>query len=90
MWFIIGIIVGAAVLGLVYLARSKNISITWYEWLIGGVGLALLLYAIQNLAGSLWEGESTAAWMFLLFFGLPALILMVLAWQLVARRIRTA
>jgi len=86
MWLIIGLVAGAAILGLVQWMRSKNISLTWYEWLIGIVGLALLLFTIQNFFGSFAELEPTAAWMFLLITGLPSLIFLAVSWQLIARR----
>jgi len=90
MWLIIGLIAGAAVLGLVLWMRGKDVSVKWYEWLIGAIGLLLLLFTIQNYAGSLAELESTAANMFLLVSGLPAIILLAVSWQLVARRQRAA
>jgi uncharacterized membrane protein len=86
MWFLIGLILGALLLGLVTWMRRKNISLTWYEWLIGIVGLVLLVFTIQNFFASFTELESSAAWMFLLVVGLPALILLAVAWQLAARR----
>lgn len=86
MWLIIGLVAGAAILGLVQWMRSKNVSLTWYEWLIGIVGLALLLFTIQNFFGSFAELEPTAAWMFLLITGLPSLIFLAVSWQLIARR----
>jgi len=88
MWFIIGLVVGAVLLALVVWLRSRDIKVTWYEWLIGVVGLLLLLFTIQNFAGSFIELEPTAAWMFLLVTGLPALILLAVAWQLAWRRHR--
>ncbi len=88
MWLIIGLIAGAAVLGLVLWMQSKDVAVKWYEWLIGALGLMLLLFTIQNFAGSLAELESTAANMFLLVSGLPAIILLAVSWQLVARRQR--
>ena len=86
MWLIIGLVAGAALLALVLWLRGRDIKVTWYEWLIGAIGLLLLLFTIQNLVGSLAELESTAAYMFLLVTGLPSLILLAVAWQLVARR----
>lgn len=86
MWLIIGLIVGAAILGLIIRIRGRGISVKWYEWLIGFIGLLLLLFSIQNVVGSFIELETTAAYMFLLVTGLPSLILLVVAWQLVARR----
>jgi hypothetical protein len=88
MWLIIGLVAGAAVLGLVMWMRSRDISVKWYEWLIGAIGLLLLLFTIQNFFGSQAELESTAANMFLLVTGLPALILLAVSWQLIARRQR--
>jgi hypothetical protein len=88
MWLIIGLIAGAAALGLVLWMRGKDVAVKWYEWLIGALGLVLLLFTIQNFVGSIAEIESTAANMFLLVTGLPAIILMAVSWQLVARRQR--
>ena len=90
MWLIIGLVVGAVLLALVAWLRSRDIKVTWYEWLIGVIGLLLLLFTIQNFAGSFIELEPTAAYMFLLVTGLPALILLVIAWQLAWRRHRAA
>jgi len=90
MWLIIGLIAGAAILGLVVWMGSKGVAVKWYEGLIGALGLVLLLFTIQNFAGSLAELESTAANMFLLVTGLPAIILLAVSWQLVARRQRAA
>ena len=85
MWFIVGVVVGALILSLALWLRSKNMSMTWYEWVIGIIGLALLLFTLQNYIGSQAELEPKAATMFLLVTGLPSIILLAVAWQLVAR-----
>ena len=90
MWFIIAFVVGIALTALVLWLRGRDIKVTWYEWLIGLVGLALLLYTVQNFVTAFAELESQAAWMFLLVLGLPAVILLAVAWQLVWRRQRAA
>ncbi len=90
MWFIIGIVLGALLLGLTMYLRNKNVVLTWYEWLIGIVGLLMLLFTVQNFFGSFVELESLAAWMFLLIVGLPAVILLAVAWQLAVRRMKKA
>jgi len=86
MMFIVGIIVGIAVLAALAWLRSKNITLKWYEWLIGILGLLALAFTVQNFFASFTELEPDAAWMFLLLTGLPAVILLVVAWRLVARR----
>ena len=88
MWFIIALIVGIAIGALVLWMRSRDIKMTWYEWLIGIVGLVVLLFAAQNYFGIQDELNSSGANLFLLVLGLPGLILLVLSWQLVARRRR--
>ncbi len=91
MWpFIIGAISGAILLALVRWLRKNNVSVTWYEWLIGIVGLLLLAFTIQNTWGSLYELESVAAGMMWLILGLPAIILLVVAASLAWRRKRSA
>ena len=85
MWLIIGLIVGAGLLWLVSWMKSKNMAFKWYEWLLGVIGLALLLFTIQNFFGSQAELEPKAASMFLLVTGLPAVILLVLTGVLAAR-----
>lgn len=90
MWYIIGLMLGTLVLGAVWFLKAKNLNFKWYEWVIGIIGLGLLLFTIQNFLGSLEELEPKAAYTFLLITGLPALILLVLAWQLAVRRAKKA
>lgn len=86
MWFVIALVIGAVLSWLILWLRGRNISVTWYEWLIGLIGLGLLVFTIQNSVTAIIEIESQASWMFLVAMGLPAIILMVAAWQLIARR----
>jgi hypothetical protein len=86
--FVIAGLLGAGILALVFWMRSKDIKATWYEWIIGIVGFLMLLFTFQNFFASYAEAESGAAIMFLPVLGLPALILLGVAWQLVARRQR--
>ena len=90
MWFIIALVIGAIVAALVLLLGNRGIKVSWYEWLIGIIGLFLLLFTIQNYFASLNEFESEAATMFLLVTGLPALILIAVAASLAWRRQRAA
>jgi hypothetical protein len=89
MWLIVGLIAGAGVLALVLWSNNRGISIKWYEWFIGIVGIALLLFTIQNYGASLNEFESGAATTFLLVTGLPAVILLAIAGGLAFMRNRS-
>ena len=79
MWLFIGLTLGIALLLLVLWLRSRKIVLTWYEWLLGALGLALLLFSLQNYIASTAELEPMAPGMFLLVFGLPGLVLVLLS-----------
>lgn len=90
MWLIAGLIVGTGVLALVVWLRNNNIALKWYEWVIGVIGLLLLLFTVQNYFASVFEGEPVAANWFLLVTGLPSLVLVAIAAALIWRRQRVA
>lgn len=85
-WFLFGLVLGACVLALLRWKAAKNIRMTWYEWVMGLASLILILLVIQNFVGSIGEEEPRAAWMGVLFLGIPAVILGVLAVRLPRQR----
>ena len=85
-----GLVIGGAVIWLALRLRGRDIEVKWYEWLIVATGLVLLFFTVQNFAASFTELQPTAAWMFLLIMGLPAVILLAVAGTLVWRRQRAA
>ncbi len=88
MWLVINLLLGAGVLAFVLWLRSRDIKMTGYQWLIGVVGLGVCLFGLQNVVGSFAEHEGNAALVFLYTFIPVGLILIAVAWQLVARRQR--
>ena len=86
MWFLIGLVIGVALVTLALWLRCRRIAVKWYEWLIGVIGLLLLLFTIQNFSASFAEYEEFAAWTFLWVFGLPSIILLAIACFLPWRR----
>ena len=85
-WFIIGIVVTAAVMGVIFWLRQRSIVLKWYEWLVGILGLLLLLLTIQTIIGAFNEVESGAAVKFALILGLPSLVLLLIPSIAVWRR----
>ncbi|AII61466.1 hypothetical protein [Dehalococcoides mccartyi] len=83
---LIGAVVAIGIYEFVKWLRRNGIKAIWYEWLMGAVGLVLLLLGIQHFFGAMSELFYFAAWMGLTIIGVPALILMLVAWQLIARR----
>jgi uncharacterized membrane protein len=85
MWLIIGLVIGAWLVFVGRQMKAKGMAFRWYEWILGIVGMALLLFTIQNFFGSRAELEPKAANMFLLATGLPGIILLVLTRELASR-----
>lgn len=85
-WFLFGVVLGAGILGLLQWKSASKIRMTWYEWIMGIASLILILLLIQNFVGSVAEEEPRAAWMGVLFLGIPAVILGVLAVRLPLQR----
>jgi hypothetical protein len=88
MWFIVALIVGAGLATAVMWMRSRGVATKWYDWVIGIVGILLLVFGLQNFIGSGAEGEADAASMWLLVTAIPAVILLAVAGQFVWRRNR--
>jgi hypothetical protein len=82
-WLIIGLVLGVAGLWLASWARSKNVSIKWYAWI--PIVLAVLLFALaaMDYSAMIAEQEPTAAGFVLGFYGIPGLVLALIAGGLV-------
>ena len=78
MWLLLGIVIGAGLLLLVLWLRTRGISLKWYEYLLGFIGLVLLLFTLQNYEASVAELEPIAPIMFLLVFGIPGLVFLLI------------
>ena len=89
-WTIFGFLLGTGVLAVILWLRNRGSKVTWYEWLIGVIGVLLLVTATQHYVASMAEMYTTAAWLGALIFGGAGLILLAVVWQLIARRQRAS
>ena len=74
-WFFYGLLVGAGAMRLLIWVKDGIIVIPWYGWAIGIITLLLASLTLQTFFASFQEREPRAAWMSLLFMGVPTLIL---------------
>ena len=74
-WFLYGLIVGGGAMRVLIWDLEGHVEITWVAWLIAILTLLLATFTIQTFVGSFQEREPRAAWMSLLFMGIPTLIL---------------
>ena len=88
MLFIFGRVIGAALMWLVFWLMQKQISVRWYEWILGALGFMMAVWAIHDFFASTAEHNEAAARALLWILGAPAIILFGLAVFLPWRRIR--
>jgi hypothetical protein len=77
-WYVLlGFILGGGVVYLGSLLKEKSIKLKWYEWVLVILGLLFFLFLGQTFIASFGEGEPRAAWMSLIFLGLPIVLIAV-------------
>lgn len=84
MFFSFGLAIGIIGTLLVQAVRSGT-RISWYEWILGVLGLGLVIVAVWHLFASIAELESQAGFVGLAVLGLPGILLLLAAWRLQAR-----
>ena len=79
-WFwymLVGFILGGGVVYLWMMLKAKSVQMRWYEWLMAVLGVLIFLLMGQTFIASLGEDQPQAAWMSLIFMGIPFLLLVV-------------
>ena len=77
-FFFMGVLGGLAIFLLGYI--NVHYRCPWYGNILGVVAAVLTIFTVGWYGSSMVEGESHAANMGLLLFGLPALLLIGLTW----------
>jgi hypothetical protein len=75
LWFIYGLLVGGCAMRLIVWVQEGRLVIPWYAWVIGIIALLVGSLALQTFFASFQEREPRAAWLSLIFIGVPTLIL---------------
>ncbi|MBW2027454.1 MAG: hypothetical protein JRH06_01915 [Deltaproteobacteria bacterium] len=74
-WFLYGLLIGAGGMRLLMWDRQGGTEVAWYAWPLGACALALFALAGQNFVASYKEMETRAAWMGLIFIGVPGALI---------------
>lgn len=74
-WFLYGLVVGAGAMRLIIEVQKGTMAVGWYVWPLGVLVLFLGALTVQNFFASYEEMEPRAAWMGVIFMGVPCLIL---------------
>ena len=84
-YFTIGIFVGGGFTAFWFSIKDK-VVLKWYEWLLSIVIIFMVGFTSQTFFASYAEREPQAAWMSLIFLGIPIVILAVIELRSVRSR----
>ena len=80
MWFVIGVLVGAGLVGLYLLLKRIDFTVRWYEWLVGAIGIIVFSFGLDNVFALAQSESSTGApGVFFLLFALPGILILLIA-----------
>jgi len=91
MWFwhfLFGFIAGGSVVCLWGFLKKKAVRFVWYEWIMSIAAFLLLILMVQTFISSMEEGEFRAAWMSIVFLGVPMFIMAVGTFRSVHARLK--
>ena len=92
-WFlyvVIGFLLGGGAVYLWSYLKEKAVKLVWYEVVLFVLsGLAFILLG-QTFIASFQEGEFQAAWMSVVFMGIPLIVMMVGAIRSLSKRLPRA
>lgn len=86
LWAVISAVFALIVYLAVSWVRKNNVRTLWYDWLLAGLSISVFFFSIQNMYGSWMEHYTKGGWMFLLFPGVPALVVLGIVIAQIFRR----
>ena len=86
-WYVlVGFLMGGSAVYLWHILKEKNTGLVWYEWVLTVLVFLIFLFMGQTFIASFGEGEPRAAWMTLVFLGVPLVILGVVTVRSIRKR----
>lgn len=89
-WMLLGICIGASGLWAYNRIIALGAGVKWFDWLMTALAVFLLGFMLQNFFMSFAEHQPRAAWMFVIFLGVPIALLCAFVWRNITKRIKAA
>jgi hypothetical protein len=76
LWYVVaGFVMGSVSVFFVTKLNAMDIKLLWYEWILGGLFMFIFMFMVQTFIASFKEFVPRAAWMTLVFMGLPNILI---------------
>ncbi len=88
-WYVVtGFAMGVSLMCLVQWAKTRSVSFKVYEWAGIILNLLIFMFLVQTFIGSYEEMVPRAAWLSVVFMGIPMVIIGVLTMRSVQKRLK--
>lgn len=87
-YFLIGFVSGGGFVSLRHHLKKKAIRLAWYEWILCFLAFVFFIVMVQTFIASMIEGEPRAAWMSVVFLGVPMVLIAVGTYRSVHARLK--
>ena len=86
-WYVVtGFVMGGGSVFIVTKLNAMDIKLLWYEWILGALFMSIFMFMGQTFIASFKEFVPRAAWMTLVFMGVPNILIgVVLAGSVLSR-----
>jgi uncharacterized membrane protein len=88
LYFLIGCLTGGFLVAFWNSLKRRSVRLVWYEWILCVVSFMFYILLLQSFIASLAEGEPQAAWMSVVFLGVPVVLIAVATLRSVQTRLK--
>jgi len=75
-WYVLtGFVMGGVSVFIVTKLNAMGTKLLWYEWILGGLCMLIFMFMVQTFIASFKEFKPRAAWMSLVFMGVPIILI---------------
>ena len=87
-YFLIGFTSGGCLVSLWNRLKKEAIRLVWYEWILAFIAFLFFILMVQTFIASVEEGQLRAAWMSVVFTGVPQVLITVGIYRSVRSRLK--
>lgn len=86
-WYVlVGIIMGGGAVMIWHALNKISLKLVWFEWILVILSMITFLFMSQTFIASFAEYEPRAAWLTLIFMGIPILLMAVALYRSLNKR----
>lgn len=85
-YVLVGFIMGGGAVMIWHMLKNFKLKLVWYEWILMLLSFITFLFMSQTFIASFKEFEPKAAWLSIVFMGIPILLMAVILFRSLKKR----